>query len=396
MSAARSRWVCCALAFAALLGLAAPPRAEAHKPSDSYLALAPVDARVQVRWDVALRDLDAALGLDADDDGKLTWGEVRRRQSDIDALLLSSLTFSNGNETCGAPRSADAGTLRHALAIHSDGAYAVLQFEFLCREYVDRLQVDYRLFAELDPTHRGIVSVSSAGGGAQAAVLGPDRPSLRFTVGSGSAAATLLRFLAEGVRHIWEGYDHLLFLLTLLLPSVLVPAGASGNGPRWLGAPRFTPALLDVVRIVTAFTVAHSITLALTVLDLVDLPSRGIESAIAATVLLSAVNNLYPVLHRNRWAAAFGFGLIHGFGFGQALKEQALPPDGVFASLLGFNLGVELGQLAVVAAFVPLAFWARHTLFYRRALLLGGSSVAAVIASIWLVERVLDVGLISR
>jgi hypothetical protein len=191
------------------------------------------------------------------------------------------------------------------------------------------------------------------------------------------------------VRHIWEGYDHLLFLITLLLPSVLV-AGGAGRGVERLG-----PALWDVWRIVTAFTVAHSLTLTLAALDRVALPSRWVEATIAVTVLLSALNNLYPVLHARRWMAAFGFGLIHGFGFGQALKEQALGGGDVVVSLLGFNLGVEAGQLAVVAVVVPLAFLARGTAFYRRGVLRGGSVAVAVVAVVWFAERAFDLRIIG-
>ena len=148
-----------------------------------------------------------------------------------------------------------------------------------------------------------------------------------------------------------------------------------------------------MLRIVTAFTVAHSITLSLATLGLVTLPSRIVESSIAASVVLAALNNVYPVAHGRRWMVAFGFGLLHGFGFASVLVDLGLPQGALALALLGFNLGVECGQLAIVAAFLPLAYAVRRSWFYRRVVLLGGSLVIAVVASVWFVERAFNLKL---
>ena len=147
------------------------------------------------------------------------------------------------------------------------------------------------------------------------------------------------------------------------------------------------PAALEVARVVTAFTAAHSITLCLAALGLVSLPSRWVESAIAASVVLAALNNLWPLVDGRRWAVAFGFGLVHGFGFASVLADLGLPSDALATALVGFNLGVELGQLAIVAAFLPLAFVLRGTLAYRRVAFPLGSLAIAGVALVWLVER---------
>jgi hypothetical protein len=122
----------------------------------------------------------------------------------------------------------------------------------------------------------------------------------------------------------------------------------------------------------------------------VHLPSRLVESAIAFSVVLAALNNLRPLVHRGRWLVAFGFGLVHGFGFATVLAELGLPQESLVPALLGFNLGVELGQLAIVAVFLPLAYATRHTWMYRRLIFVGGSAAIALIAAIWMVERVFD------
>jgi hypothetical protein len=125
----------------------------------------------------------------------------------------------------------------------------------------------------------------------------------------------------------------------------------------------------------------------------VSLPSRLVESAIAASVVLAALNNLSPVVQRGRWLVAFAFGLIHGFGFASVLADLGLPPESLLLALVGFNLGVEAGQLCIVAAFLPLAYAMRHTWMYRRMIVVGGSAVIVLIAALWMVERVFDLQL---
>ena len=157
---------------------------------------------------------------------------------------------------------------------------------------------------------------------------------------------------------------------------------------------RFGVAFCDVLRIVTAFTVAHSITLSLAVLGLVTLPSRLVESAIAASVVAAALNNIWPLVRGRRWMVAFLFGLVHGFGFASVLADLGLPQGALAVALLGFNVGVELGQLAIVAVFLPLAYALRRSWFYRRAVLVGGSLLIALLAAVWLVERVFELKLL--
>lgn len=409
------RWI----AWALTLTLFAAPCAFAHKPSDSYLTLTANGALVTVRWDVALRDLDPELGLDVNDDGALSWGEVRTRAQDIAAFVMPQLTVSAKDGLCTAAavpiasissssqalqRSPNLGAtpvsvspgIALSLATHSDGTYAVLQYQLRCRGLSDVISIDYHLFAVSDPTHRGIIRVAGLKPGSpltsvgSLAVLGPGNSHHDFALTASSRITTLLGFIVEGIWHIWLGFDHVLFLLTLLLPSVLLAANA-GLASR-LG---FTVTLLDVLKIVTAFTVAHSFTLTLAVLDWVSLPSRLVESGIAITVFLGALNNLVPVLRERRWVAAFVFGLIHGFGFAGALKALQLPLGELAISLFGFNVGVEIGQLAIVTVFVPLAFALRNTRFYRQAVVRGGSILIALIAAAWFIERAWDVKLIT-
>jgi hypothetical protein len=216
-------------------------------------------------------------------------------------------------------------------------------------------------------------------------VLGSDNPRVTIAEGGGQGFASFVR---EGIWHIWIGYDHILFLLSLLLPAVLV-----WRDHRWHAVAGPRAALLDVLRIVSAFTLAHSITLSIAALGIVHLPSRWVESAIALSVLLAALNNLRPLFHGRRWAVAFAFGLVHGFGFANVLADLGLQSGALAAPLVGFNLGVEIGQLAIVAAFLPLAYAFRNTRIYLRMVLAGGSGLIMLVAAVWLGERLFDLRL---
>lgn len=365
------------LTAAVVLGLF-PTAALAHKPSDSYLALRVDGDHVAGRWDVALRDLDYALELDTNGDGAITGRELRTRQPELAQYLLTTLQLRGAGARC------DLSATGHRLTDHSDGTYAVLDFEGACPGAAHDLQVDYAFLFALDPQHRGLMRLER-GDVVLTGIFRTDARSLSFEPqASPNRGAQLMTMIREGVYHIWIGLDHILFLIALLLPSVF-----RRSGGRWEPAPSFWPALVDVAKVVTAFTIAHSVTLALATLQIVVLPGRIVETAIAVSVALAALNNLRPVLS-GRWLLAFGLGLLHGFGFSSVLVDLGLPAGQLALSLLGFNLGVELGQLAIVAAFLPVAFWLRGTAFYRWGTFTAGSAAIAVIACVWSVQRFLS------
>ena len=357
------------------------PAALAHKASDAYLTLERDGAVLHGRWDIALRDLDNAIGLDANGDGDITWGEVRARHADIAAYALQRLAISAGGERCALAATSQ------MIDSHTDGTYAVLRFAGQCPAAGPALAIEYGLFAGLDPQHRGLLNLLEDGV-SRSVVLSADAP--RRIVGGDTAGpwTQFTTYVNEGAWHIWTGFDHMLFLLSLLLPAVLVR-----DEKRWKISASFQSAFVEVAKVVTAFTVAHSITLTLAAMSIVILPSRFVESGIALSVVLAALNNLHPVVANGRWIAAFSFGLLHGFGFAGALHDLGLPAGSLALSLFGFNLGVEAGQLAIVVVFLPLAYLLRSTWVYRRMLFAGGSAAIAAIASVWLVERAFDVPL---
>jgi hypothetical protein len=352
--------------------------AQAHKPSDSYLALSVQSDQVAGQWDIALRDLDFAIGLDTDGDGQITWSEVKAKQTDIAGYAMARLQIATHGTACPAK------VAEYLVDNHSDGAYAVLRFTAACADPPTDLQVTYRLFSDIDPQHKGLLRLE-ADGQTRTAIFSPDAAQQTFRLARSSAWRQLLDYLATGVQHIWKGYDHILFLLSLLLPSV----GLVGAG-RWVPSENFRTAFTDVLKVVTAFTAAHSITLTLATLQVVSLPARLSESAIAMSVVLAALNNVLPIVRSKRWVVAFCFGLIHGFGFASVLTDLGLPSGVLAVALVGFNLGVETGQIAIVGMFLPLAYLMRRTRVYRDFVMIGGSGAIAAVAALWFVERAFD------
>jgi hypothetical protein len=350
--------------------------ASAHKPSDSYLTLRHDGARLAGEWDIALRDLDDAIGVD-DGDGAITWGELRARQDVIARYALARLAIDADGAAC---TSRPTGAL---VDRHSDGTYAVVRFAVDCPHPPRALGVRYGLFFDRDAQHRGVLHFSGAAG-TRSVLFSVERRVQQFDVRAAGGWQSVAQFWRDGVWHIWEGTDHILFLLALLMPALLRRQDGTW---RTIG---LRDAFASTVQVVTAFTVAHSITLALAALGVMRLPSRLVEAGIAASVTVAALNNVYPLFADGRWRVAFGFGLLHGFGFASALADPSLPAPALLRALLGFNLGVETGQLAIVAVFLPIAYAVRRSWAYQRLILVFGSFAIAALAAGWLIERALD------
>jgi HupE / UreJ protein len=404
-----------------LLGLALNSLpASAHKESDAFLTLHTDRADLHAlegQWDIALRDLDFALGIDSNRDGKITWGEVQAHRRAIEDYALGRLAVRGDGLTCAMQPTGQ------AIDDHTDGAYDVIEFRATCdKDIPAKLAVVYRLFDDVDPYHRGIVTIR-ANGITAGAVLGPEDPVTTLDLRKPNRWQEFRSFVTDGVWHIWTGIDHLLFLMSLLLPAVMMRrrtddpsagadgwsgvggallAGASGAGGtlvagrtmaryEWVPVATWWRAFVDVIKVISGFTLSHSVTLTLATLGIIDLPSRLVESGIAISVIVAAANNLYPFVTRRVWLIAFAFGFVHGLGFASALYGLQLPPLSMAASLGGFNVGVELGQEAIVLLIMPVAFLLRRTSFYRDGVLRWGSVIIIALATGWLIQRAFDV-----
>lgn len=230
-----------------------------------------------------------------------------------------------------------------------DVATLTLVVDFVCAEPVTELTIHDDLFDVLGADYHTLAKIEWPGGTQQFAFQ-PDSRETRVTVATGGESTRGVgSFFLLGIEHILTGYDHLLFLLALILRG--------GN-------------LWSLLKIITAFTIAHSITLALAALNIVTLPERLVEAVIALSIAYVAAENLFlrrAVSHR--WAVSFIFGLMHGFGFSNALRELGLPREGLVWALLNFNLGVEAGQAIAIVMVTPLLLWLRRTRWEASAVL---------------------------
>jgi hypothetical protein len=361
--------------WAHLLLLGAAPAAEAHIASNGFLSLAVDRAAVSGALELAIRDGELAVGLDRDRDGKVSWGELRASQAALQDYVRGHLKLYGSQGECPlsfGPVQVDA---------RVDGNYLWLPLSAQCGGALKRLSIDYRVLNEEDPSHRGLLTLR-AHGEVQTAVLDAASGKRPFELDHPSPWSAFIEYLHAGIWHIWTGIDHLLFLLSLLLPAVLVR-----RNDRWEAVPMAAPAFRNIVKVVTAFTLAHSMTLSLAAFEIIRLPARLTESVIAASIIVAALNNIYPRVTEGRWRIAFAFGLLHGFGFASVLSDMGLPQGARLVALVAFNLGVEVGQLAVVLAVMPIAYLLRATALYRRALMPWGSSAIAALALVWLVQR---------
>lgn len=343
--------------------------AHAHKPSDSYLQLAPTDHGFTGEWRIALRDLDPVIGLDRDGDRKITWGEVRTRHAEIASYALARLSIAANQSPCEIR----VGT--QLVDDLSDGAYTVLPLTVTCQRNAAPWSLDYSLLFDVDATHRGLVSIRT-----QTFVLSPQDSHAVLSVGADDRSRQFIEMAREGVWHIWIGFDHILFLLALLLPAGLHAAGTRDE--KSAGASM----LKEVLTLVTAFTIAHSITLSLATLRIVSLPPRLIETAIAVSIVVAGLQLRSSISRPAAWIA-FGFGLIHGFGFANVLADMQLPPGSLALSLFAFNIGVELGQCAIVLLALPLIRYAQRHTFYQRAFMPTAAVLVAAVGIVWSIER---------
>ena len=354
----------------------APQPAFAHAASTSYLIvqLPAGDAPVAVRWDLSLQDIVWSVFIDADYDGNATWQEVQNARPAIGAAVLAQLSMQRGGSPCALA------VKDFALASRNEQNFLSVALQAECPK-PGLVAVGGALFMSDDASQRVLLRAvrgkDQLTGVLSAADPAWNEPALA------SAWSSFARFIGEGVWHVLIGYDHIAFVLLLLLPSVMRPVDG-----KWRGATGLRQVARDMFTIITAFTIAHSITLALAVTGTVKLPTQPIEVAIAASIAVAGLLNLLPKLSQLRLPLAFGFGLVHGFGFANALSEIDAAGSTLLPLLAGFNLGVEIAQLGIVALVLPLIYSMRSTRWYANAVLPLGSCALGMAGLVWLFQRV--------
>lgn len=348
---------------------------------ENYITINPNKPASTVSLDFESDNLDQYIVLDTNENGLISWKELRAKKDEIIELVLPHLKVVSGGKLC-TKEVKDFNIHRRA---HQ--SYITLQMKLSCK-LEDKIDIHYDLFFDVDRSQKAFVQIKDKNH-SQPMVISPRKRQLTINIKNRFAFETFVNFLVEGIWHIWIGFDHILFLLMLLVPSVIY-----FKNREIIPQNSLKKVIITILKIVTAFTIAHSITLALSVLDVVDVNSRYIEIAIALSVLFTALNNLFLFTQTKTWIIAFLFGLIHGFGFANVLKEMTLKSSELTGSLLGFNLGVEIGQLAIVLVVIPIIFLTRNTKFYRYFILYGFSAITAVISLLWAYERYFNLSIL--
>ncbi|WP_339676419.1 HupE/UreJ family protein [uncultured Zhongshania sp.] len=329
----------------------------AHKASDSFMYI----TAEHIRLDIAVQDMARIQTLDANADAAVSWGELRAVEAEFSELLRRQISLSQNTEPCALLISLE------GISEHSDGNYAVWQLASECLSKPG-VKLDYSLLFDIDPLHRALI-VSDLSGEKQISVLSPASPSLALGEAI-SALDTAEVFIWQGVIHLLLGYDHMLFLLALLLPATRRKhAGGATQSLRAV----FT----DVAVVVTMFTLAHSFTLIAASLGWFSLPSQPVEIAIALSISLAAVLALLDVDVRFQRGLAMGVGLIHGFGFAGVLSDLLAASPLKLLALGSFNVGIELAQLALVIIVLPLLYrYSFHPWYQKKAFPLAAIALA--------------------
>jgi hydrogenase/urease accessory protein HupE len=333
-------------------------------------------ARVTLGGD---RDVTVEVALKGSDADRLAGTHVFDAQRDsVDPRLVAAsaaLIIDYVNAHVGVTGLNGAACAPGSATVVPDGDGVIFRNTFSCRDVTGDIVYRSTVLTASDPGARQVVLIGE-GANAPQALLDAGNTTVTLSAPAPSLLSTMQRYLVTGIEHIFLGYDHIAFLIAVVL---------------W--ARRVVP----VIKIVTAFTVAHSITLSLAALNIVVIPSIVVEPAIAASIVFVAIENFFSRDIDRRWRVTFAFGLIHGFGFAGALREIGLPANAVVTALAAFNVGVEIGQVAIVSIVVPVLIALDRLTASDRAkpvratsLVYGLSALISLLGSYWLLTRMFE------
>ncbi|MGK7872114.1 MAG: DUF6702 family protein [Xenococcaceae cyanobacterium] len=376
--------ICIALLFFLLL----VSNAASHSPGQSYLFLKIYDRSIEVRVEMTVGDLNKALDLELPTDGSVELEDINTHLDEIRAYVASRLEIG-ANQQAYPLQYKEYGLFSTSFAQYLTINYLSDELE----EIPQKLDIYYGALFDVKPEHRGLLVVEHnwktgtfANESIVSLIFSPVRQQQSLDLSSSTLLRGFLGIVNLGIWHIWEGIDHILFLIALILPSVL-----RREGFNWRPVQKFRPAFIYVVKVATSFTIAHSITLSLAALHIVEMPSRLVESIIAASIGFAAADIIYPLFRGKIWLIIFGFGLFHGFGFASVLAELGIIQEHLVLSLFGFNLGVEIGQVAIICLVFPILYALRNSRFYSKIILRFGVALLFTAALYWFIERAFDV-----
>jgi len=372
------------LGLVSLLYLAMLSTASGHSTGENYVWLNVEESHLVGHFEIRLPDLRSMLQLEVPSDVVGARGAIAEQEALVQDYIRKHFSIlANGQNLPIEFTSTD------VFEAKTVGHFAQYHYRTAETEIPDQITIRNDLLFEYDKFHRSLIAIQynkktgeEYGEEFATMVFSPinSEQVLDFTDVRGLLSTR--DFIWQGMVHIWIGYDHILFLIALLLTAVLVR-----QDTHWEPVPNFRRAIWNIVKIITIFTVAHSITLTLAALDVITLPTRFVESIIALSIILVAVNNVIPTFRDKTWLLIFGFGLFHGLGFASVMAHLPFRMLDLVRVMLAFNIGVEIGQLAIVIVVFPVLYSLRKSVAYPSVVLKFGSIVIGLVASYWLIER---------
>lgn len=361
----------------------------AHGKRENYVWVNIEQDHIAGRFEVNIKDLRSKLGLQIPSDVAGRDRVLQETAQEVQSYLLQNFSLSFTGQQ-GSIQFADVLPPEEA-----EGRWVKYLFRVEGVPQDDLMTVGNTIFLtpeflKSDPLHKSLVLLDynrfreiEFGDENTALVFGPHLSESQFSTIDTPKILIADDFLVQGLIHIWFGLDHMLFLFTLLLTSVLVRVQGL-----WQPVTSAKAALFNIVKIVTIFTISHSITLVFAVLGWIELPIGLVEAIIAGSIAVVAINNIFPVFSAHTWLLIFVFGLIHGLGFASAMGDLQFRNVKIEKVLFLFSLGIELGQIIVVVVVLPILYWLRNSPLYRQFIMPALSLACALIASWWFGQRV--------
>ncbi|WP_218355050.1 HupE/UreJ family protein [Alteromonas lipotrueiana] len=348
--------------------------ASAHELSNGYISLK-AESESTFSGAILLQpfDLHQALGLDTNNDNQLTWQEAQSQTDSIQRYAYEHVQLTADKKLC------QPGT--NALELHrvSGQQLIYIPLTFTCPAS-NNLALAYSGIFLQDPSHKLLFTFSNLQN-TFTQVLTTQDNKVALDLASQSTLTTIKNFVYEGIIHIWIGIDHILFLIATLLTVNLCR-----HKHKWNPEHSRKEIIKQTVYLVTAFTLAHSLTLTSTALGWYTPSSRWVELGIAISVLLTALNNIWPLVRRLGFIT-FAFGLLHGMGFASVFAELQSTATKPLLTIASFNIGVEIGQLVIVAVLLPILLSLRFVRLYAKLIMPITSAAIAVIAINWAIQR---------
>lgn len=378
-----------------------PLTANAHEPDHSYLYMRIYGEAIGGRVEVTGEDINRIFGVNINEE--LQQDEMPQYINQLQAYIKDKVQFSSGGTVYPIKF-----TEPDILSLNETVDFLRCHFDLenVPATLPEKLKIDYNMFFDEIETQKGVLIIEynwKAGIINNQAlintVFGRDDRSEELVLADKGVWKGFVALVKLGIWHIWIGLDHILFIVALILPAVVrrreephLGVADDSYSKEWMPVEKFKPAFFYIIKIITFFTVAHSITLALAALEIVSLPSRIVETIIAISIALAALHNITPIFKAKEWIIAFAFGLFHGFGFASVLGEKGLSGDFMVLSLLGFNVGVEVGQVLIICLVFPFLFLLRPYKIYPK-ILFWGSILLILISLYWGIERGFEVDL---